>query len=85
MFADGREKKMLAQRNKPTPDSDVQSYEDYKKEQDEESYLGSGIAGETLDKLGMGASKVVSTLKDLWYEVSTPRWKKEEDRRKKGM
>lgn len=85
MYADGREKKMLAQRNKTTPDSDVHSYEDYKKEQDEESYLGSGISGKTLDTIGSGASKVADTLKDLWYEVSTPRWKKEEDRRKKGM
>lgn len=85
MFADSREKKMLAQRDKETPESDVQSYEDYKKKQDEESYLGSGIAGETLDKIGSGASKVADTLKNLWYEVSTPRWKKEEERKKKGM
>lgn len=84
MFADGREKKMLAQRNKDAPDSDVQSYEDYKQQQDEESYLGSGISGETLDTVGRGASKVADTLKDLWYEVSTPRWKKEE-RKTKGM
>lgn len=84
MFADGREKKMLAQRNKDAPDPDVQSYEDYKKKQDEESYLGSGIAGETLEKVGGGVSKVADTIKDLWYEVSTPRWKKEE-RKKKGM
>lgn len=85
MFSANREKKLLAQRNKTTPDSDIQSYEDYKKKQDEESYFDSGIAEKTLDKLGTGASKVVDTIKDLWYEVSTPRWKKEEKRKKKGM
>jgi hypothetical protein len=82
MWSDSREKKMLAQRSRPN--SDWQSYEDYKKRQDEESYLGTGISGNTLDTIGKGVSKTGQVLKDLWYEISTPRWKKEEERKKKN-
>lgn len=82
MFTNDRDKKLLAQRKKPA-ETDVQSYEDYKRKQDEESYLGTGIPGKYLDKLGSGASKVGDVFKDLWYEVSTPRWKKREDAEKK--
>jgi len=80
MFSTDREKKLLAQRSK---DYDVESYENYKRKQDEESYLNTGIPGKTLDKIGSGASKVVDVFKDLWYEVSTDRWKKREDAEKK--
>lgn len=85
MFTTDRDKKLLAQRKKPAEtESDVQSYEDYKRKQDEDSYLDTGIPGKYLDKIGSGASKVGNVFKDLWYEVSTPRWKKEENK-KKGM
>lgn len=82
MFADSRERQMLAKRNNEEPE-DVQSYEDYKRKQDE-SYLDSGISGNTLDTIGEGVTKTGQILKDLWYEVWTPRWKKDEERKKKN-
>lgn len=82
MFTNDRDKKLLAQRKKPA-ESDVQSYEDYKRKQDEESYLGTGIPGKYLDKLGSGASKVGDVFKDLWYEITTSRPQKWKDAQKK--
>ncbi len=82
MFADSRERQMLAKRNNEDPE-DVQSYEDYKRKQDE-SYLDSGISGSTLDTIGNSVTKTGQMLKDLWYNISTPRWKQEEERKKKN-
>lgn len=84
MFLSDREKKMLAQRQGSPSEPEVQSYEDFKRKQDEGSYLDTGIPGEYVDKLASGVSKVGDLLKNTWYEISTPRWKKEEHR-KKGM
>lgn len=84
MFTNDRDKKLLAQRKKSAePDSDVQSFEDYKRNQDENNFLGTGIPGKYLDKIGAGASKVGDVFKDLWYEITTSRPQKWEDAQKK--
>ena len=99
MWGDNREKKMLAERKKKIlgfeqvedqEDKDkyldeIKSFQQHKKSEDES--VSSKLADYTepvVQGLGKAASKVGDYLKDAWYSVSTPRWKQEEERKKKN-
>jgi hypothetical protein len=76
MWGDSREKKMLADRNKEEPT--INSYEKHR-EQQKQTKLGEEIGDLILsgvDSSSSGASKTKKVLKEMWENISTPRYER---------